>query len=60
MSNGLESEELSEILTNSNYTKFLNVKDVQENFYRKQINGVIYFRPKNPEKEDEHLEKFEV
>ncbi|KAL5273466.1 hypothetical protein ACFFRR_000291 [Megaselia abdita] len=40
------TEELTGILTTSQYVRLFDVNVIQERFYREQINGVIYFRSK--------------
>lgn len=56
------TEELTGILTTSQYLRLLDVNVVQNRFYREQINGVIYFKPKYefPVFQFERCEKFEV
>lgn len=40
------ADELHGILTTSLYVRLMDVEVIQERFYRQQINGVVYFRPK--------------
>lgn len=57
------AEELTGILTSSQYVHLLEVNVIQDRFYREQINGVIYFRPKFAPLAppiSEYFEKFEV
>lgn len=58
------TEELTGLLTTSQYVRLVDVDFVQQRFYREQINGVIYFRPKNSAQADiielEPSHRFEV
>lgn len=55
------TEELTGILTTSQYVQLVDVNVVQQRFYREQINGVVYFRQKGfPVNIIEPLYRFEV